>query len=65
MTYAVEPVRSAVFDRLNMSAEARAILDPGIWWGSYQVPVLLQVALVVVASLALLFAAVKLFARTE
>jgi ABC-2 type transport system permease protein len=65
MTYAVEPVRAAVFDRLNMSAEARAILDPGIWWGSYQVPVPLQVGLVLVASLILLFAAVKLFARKE
>jgi ABC-2 type transport system permease protein len=65
MTYAVEPVRVAVFDRLNMPAEARAILDPGIMWGSYQVPVPLQVAVVVVASLILLFAAVKLFSRTE
>ena len=65
MTYAVEPVRSVVFDRLALSPEARRILDPGIWWGSYQVPVILQVALVVLASLILLFAAVKLFARTE
>jgi ABC-2 type transport system permease protein len=65
MTYAVEPVRSAVFDRLDISPEARAILDPGIWWGSYQVPVPLQVALVVASALLLLFIAVKLFARTE
>ena len=65
MTYAVEPVRSAVFDRLSFPAEARAILDPGIWWGSFEVPVPLQVAVVVVASLVLLFAAVKLFSRTE
>ena len=65
MSYAVEPVRAAVFDRLTMPAEARAVLDPGIWWGSYQVPVPLQVALVIVASLILLFAAVKLFNRTE
>ncbi|HVX72363.1 MAG: ABC transporter permease [Devosia sp.] len=65
MTYAVEPVRAAVFDRLNMPAEARAILDPGIWWGSYQVPVLLQVGLVIAASLLLLLLAVKLFNRTE
>src|SRR3569833_593617 len=43
MTYAVEPVLASVFDRLTMPAEARAILDPGIWWGSYQVPVWLQV----------------------
>jgi ABC-2 type transport system permease protein len=65
MTYAVEPVRSAVFDRLNLAPQVRAILDPGIVWGSYQVPIPLQVAVVVVASLILLFAAVKLFARTE
>ena len=65
MTYAVEPVRAVVFDRLNMSTEARAILDPGIWWGSYQVPLLLQVALVIASSLLLLLLAVKLFNRTE
>jgi hypothetical protein len=38
----------------SISPEARAILDPGIFWGSYQVPVLLQVGIVVVAALALL-----------
>jgi ABC-2 type transport system permease protein len=65
MTYAVEPVRSVVFDRVAMPPAARAILDPGIWWGSYQVPVLLQVGVVVAASLILLFLAVKLFNRTE
>jgi ABC-2 type transport system permease protein len=65
MTYAVEPVRAAVFERLTIPAEARAILDPGIWWGSYQVPVWMQVGLVVLATMALLFAAVKLFNRTE
>lgn len=65
MTYAVEPVRSAVFDRLSIPPAARAILDPGIWWGNYQVPVWLQVLLVVAAALILLFAAVKLFVRTE
>jgi ABC-2 type transport system permease protein len=65
MTYAVEPVRSVIFDRLAISPEARQILDPGIWWGTYQVPVILQVTLVVLAAAALLFTAVKLFARTE
>ena len=59
------PVRAVVFNRLTIPAEARAILDPGIFWGSYQVPVWMQVGLVAVASLALLVAAVKLFNRTE
>lgn len=65
MTYAVEPVRSVVFDRLSITPQARAILDPGIYWGSYQVPVAMQVGLVIIAALLLLFAAVKLFKRTE
>jgi ABC-2 type transport system permease protein len=65
MTYAVEPVRSVVFARLNIPEAARATLDPGIWWGSFEVPVLLQVALVAASALILLFAAVKLFNRTE
>ena len=65
MTYAVEPVRAVVFDRLSMPAEARAILDPGIWWGSFQVPVPMQVGLVILASAILLFSAVRLFKRTE
>jgi ABC-2 type transport system permease protein len=65
MTYAVEPVRAVVFARLSLAPEARAVLDPGIWWGSYQVPALLQVGLVLAAAFVLLFAAVKLFNRTE
>lgn len=65
MTYAVEPVRAVVFARLDLPEAARGVLDPGIWWGSFQVPVLLQVALVAASALILLFAAVKLFTRTE
>ena len=65
MTYAVEAMRASVFDRLTLTPEARAILDPGIWWGSFQVPVWLQVVVVVVSGLLLLGVSVKLFARTE
>jgi len=50
---------------LNLSPEAHAILDPGIWWGSYQVPVALQIGIVLASAAVLLFAAVKLFTRTE
>jgi len=65
MTYAVEPVRHVVFARLEMSEAARATLDPGIWWGSFAVPVWLQVVVVLLASAALLSAAVGFFSRTE
>lgn len=65
MTYAVEPVRAVVFARLDMPAETRAILDPGILWGTWSVPVYLQVAVVGASALLLLYLAVRLFARTE
>jgi ABC-2 type transport system permease protein len=65
MTYAVEPVRSVVFDHLDLSPAARATFDPGIAWGSWHVPVPVQVAIVVAACLVLLGLAVARFARTE
>ena len=65
MTYAVEPIRSTVFDHLDLSPAARATFDPGITWGSWHVPVPLQVAIVAATSLALLGLAVARFARTE
>ncbi|MFZ2099322.1 MAG: hypothetical protein WAU86_02020 [Oricola sp.] len=39
MTYAVEPVRAVVFNRLQVVAATRAILDPGIMWGRWRVPI--------------------------
>jgi ABC-2 type transport system permease protein len=65
MTYAVEPLRSAVFDRLHVDAATRAALDPGLHWGQWQVPVPVQVGLVAAVSAALLGLAVALFARTD
>lgn len=65
MTYAVEPMRSVVFDHLDVDAVTRATLDPGIFWNGWQVSVPVQVLLVVVCSVALLAAAVARFARTE
>jgi len=65
MTYAVEPVRHVIFERLKMTDAARATLDPGMWWGSFAVPVWMQVGVVVLSSALLLWAAVGFFARTE
>jgi ABC-2 type transport system permease protein len=65
MTYAVEPIRSTVFDHLEMSPAARATFDPGISWAGWHVPVPLQVAIVLGACLVLLGLAVARFARTE
>jgi ABC-2 type transport system permease protein len=65
MTYAVEPVRSVVFDHLAITPATRAVLDPGITWGSWHVPVWFQVLLVAVLSILTLALAVARFARTE
>lgn len=65
MTYAVEPMRSVVFDALDVDAATRAAFDPGITWNGWAVPVWLQVALVVAFCGVLLAAAVRRFARTE
>lgn len=65
MTYAVEPMRSVVFDQLHVDLATRATLDPGIFWNGWQVPVGLQVVLVIAASVVFLAAAVTRFARTE
>jgi ABC-2 type transport system permease protein len=65
MTYAVEPMRSVVFDQLQIDPATRATFDPGIFWNHWQVPVGLQVVLVIAVSVVLLAAAVARFARTE
>jgi len=65
MTYAVEPIRSVVFDHLELTPAARATFDPGITWGGWHVPVPLQVAIVAATCLVLLGLAVARFARSE
>jgi len=65
MTYAVEPMRSVVFDHLDVDPATRAAFDPGISWGDWPVPIGVQVLVVVAFSVALLFAAVARFSRTE
>jgi ABC-2 type transport system permease protein len=65
MTYAVEPLRSVVFDRLHLGVATRARLDPGILWGSWHVPLWVQISLVGSICLVLLSLAVLTFARTE
>jgi ABC-2 type transport system permease protein len=65
MTYAVEPIRSVVFDHLDLTPAAQATFNPGITWGGWPVPVPLQIAIVVGTCLVLLGLAVARFARTE
>ena len=65
LTYAVQPMRSAVFDELAVPAAVRDRLDPAITWFGWDVPIPVQLGVVVVVTLALLAAATALFDRTD
>ncbi len=53
ITYAVDPIRKAVFAHLVVPAALRARLAPGVTWGSWRVPVGIELG--VVAAMALMF----------
>ncbi|GLZ45064.1 transport permease protein [Actinomycetospora sp. NBRC 106375] len=65
MTYAVEPLRSLVFDHLDVDAATRARFDPGIVWGTWVVPVGVQILMTIGFCVLLLALAVWRFRRTE
>jgi ABC-2 type transport system permease protein len=65
LTYAVQPMRAAVFDRLGLSASVRQQLDPAITWWGWEVPRYVQLGLVAAITLGLVAFATALFDRTE
>jgi ABC-2 type transport system permease protein len=58
LTYAVDPMRRLVFSHLDVSAATRHALTPGVTWWGWHVPVLLEVAMVLLLGLALLGVAI-------
>ena len=65
LTYAVHPVRTAVFSHLQIPAAVRARLNPPITWGGWVVPTWLQLLLVASIGLSLLALAVRQFQHVE
>ncbi|WP_029042391.1 ABC transporter permease [Cucumibacter marinus] len=65
MTYAVAPLREVVFERLAITPEVQALLNPPLLWGGFAVPVWLQALIVAGCCAGLLALAVLLFARSE
>jgi ABC-2 type transport system permease protein len=65
ITYIVAPMRHAVFSHLPVSAAAIRDLSPGITWGSWAVPIGLSLAIVAAMGVAMLFAAIAQFNKTE
>jgi ABC-2 type transport system permease protein len=65
LTYAVEPMRRAVFAHLDVDPAVRARLDPGVTWGSWVVPVWLDVLIVTGLGAVMLGVAAAQFRRTD
>ena len=65
LTYAVDPMRRLVFDRLDISDAARGTLAPGVAWWGWRVPSLVEAGIVLALGLAMLAVAIFRFTRTE
>jgi ABC-2 type transport system permease protein len=65
LTYAVDPMRRLVFSHLDISAPARAALDPGVTFWGWHVPALLEAGIVLALGLAMLAIAIWEFSATE
>jgi ABC-2 type transport system permease protein len=65
LTYAVDPMRRLVFNHLDISASARAALDPSVTWWGWRVPTLLEVFVVLALGLVMLGIAIWEFNASE
>jgi ABC-2 type transport system permease protein len=65
LTYAVDPMRRLVFAHLSVSPLAQRALDPGLTWGGWRVPSLVEVAIVLGLGLVMLGIAIWEFSATE
>ncbi len=65
LTYVVDPMRRAVFAHLSLPSALRDTLSPGVTWGSWTLPVGLEVLIVLGIGLVLLGISIAEFRRAE
>ncbi|HUY10302.1 MAG TPA: ABC transporter permease [Candidatus Dormibacteraeota bacterium] len=63
LSYAVDPLRKEVFTYLSIPPVIRHTFDPGVSWGSWNLPVFAEVGLVAVAAVVMLAIAIRQFSR--
>jgi ABC-2 type transport system permease protein len=63
LTYAVDPMRRAVFAHLDISDAARTALDPGVTWFGWHVPGLIEAGVVALLGGVMLAIAIWEFSR--
>ena len=65
MSYAVDPMRRVVFGALDLPPALKARFNPGMTWGNWRVPTMLELAIVVAFGGIMLMIAVRQFSKTE
>jgi ABC-2 type transport system permease protein len=65
LTYAVDPMRRAVFSHLDISPAAAHALNSGVTWFGWRVPTLVEAAMIVLLGLVMLGIAIWEFSSTE
>jgi ABC-2 type transport system permease protein len=65
MTYAVDPMRQAVFAAIDAPPQVNAMLNPGVRWFDWQVPVPVELGMVALMGLVLLGLGIVQFRRTD
>ncbi|MCU1601941.1 MAG: type transporter [Frankiales bacterium] len=65
LTYAVHPVRTAVFAHLTLPDTVRQRLNPPLTWFGWDVPTWMQLGLVAVMGIGLMLVAIRQFQRVE
>ena len=65
LTYAVDPIRRAVFAHLDVPGPVLARLNPGLTWGSWRVPTALELLIVAVMGITMLAVAIWQFRSAD
>jgi ABC-2 type transport system permease protein len=65
ITYAVDPLRRAVFAHIDVAPAVREQLAPGVTWFGWHVPVGVELSIVFVMGAAMLYVAILQFQRME
>ncbi|MGO9759639.1 MAG: ABC transporter permease [Solirubrobacteraceae bacterium] len=65
LTYAVDPMRRAIFAHLSVSPAARQALEPGVTWWGWHVPTLLEAGVIGALGLVMLLIAIWEFSSAE
>jgi ABC-2 type transport system permease protein len=65
LSYAVDPLRRAVFAHVSLSPALARTLNPGLSWGGWRLPTMLELGIVAAMAAVMLAMAVIQFSRPE